>query len=269
MKRTKLTLALILSLLCVMLSVRAVKLVKAASAVSSGLGIISPTNTTYTHGSLSLKVMMVSLVGGNSEISVTYSLDGKANVTVPIVIKGHEKSFQATITGSAALPELPEGSHNVTVYSEYALYRFTSQGIYYPKYSVWNHNTVYFTVDYGVPPFISIMSPENKTYNQKDLLLNFTTNEKTSWIGYCLDQQANVTITGKKTLTELAEGSHSIVVYANDTAGSMGASETFFFTVIYEKPPEPFPTVLVTIVSAASLTVVGLGLLVYFRKHRY
>jgi hypothetical protein len=268
MKRTKLTLALILSLIFVMPSVQAVKLAKASSAVSSGLGITSPTNTTYTHGFLFLRVMMVSLVGGNSEISVTYSLDGKANVTVPIVIKGHEKSFQATITASAALPELPEGSHNVTVYSEYAIYRFTSQGIYYPKYSVWKHNTVYFTVDYEIPPVISILSPENKTYNQKDLLLNFTTNEKTSWIGYCLDRPANVAITGNTTLTELAEGSHSIVVYANDTAGNMGASETVFFTVIQEKPPEPFSTMLVTTASVASIAVVGLRLLVYSRKHK-
>jgi len=269
MKRTKLTIALILSLLFVMLSVRAVKLVKAPSAVSSGLGITSPTNTTYAHGFLSLKVLMVSLVGGNSEVSVTYSLDGKANVTVPIIIKGHDQSFQATITGSAALPELPEGSHNVTVYSEYAIYRFTSQGIYYPKYSVWNHNTVYFTVDHEIPPVISMLSPENKTYNQKDLLLSFTTNEKTSWIGYCLDQQANITITGNTTLTELAEGSHSILVYTNDTAGNMGTSETVFFTLIIEKPPEPFPTIITATASAASLTVVGLGLLIYFRKHKY
>jgi hypothetical protein len=100
------------------------------------------------------------------------------------------------------------------------------------------------------------------------LLLNFTTNEKTSWIGYCLDRPANVAITGNTTLTELAEGSHSIVVYANDTAGNMGASETVFFTVIQEKPPEPFSTMLVTTASVASIAVVGLRLLVYSRKHK-
>jgi len=194
-------------------------------------------------------------------------LDGKANVTVSLVIQGHDQSFQVTIKGSVVLPEIPEGSHNVTVYSEYALHGVTLMGVYYLKYSVWDHNTVYFTVDYGISPVISILSLENKTYNQKDFPLGFTTNEPTSWIGYCLDKQANATITGNTTLTGLAEGSHSIVVYANDTAGNMGASETFFFTRIQETLPEPFPTTIVTapITSAAA---VGAGLLVYFKKRK-
>jgi hypothetical protein len=99
------------------------------------------------------------------------------------------------------------------------------------------------------------------------LPLNFTTDEPTSWIGYCLDQQANATITGNVTLTGLAEGSHSIIVYANDTAGNMGTSEKIFFTIIQETQSEPFPTILV-IAPIASVAVVGVGLLVYFKKRK-
>lgn len=268
MKRTKLALVLILSLFSAMLGVQVVTVTKAAPPISSGIGIISPSNTTYRHGLLSLKVMMVSLVAGNSERSMTYSLDGKANVTVPLVIQGHDRSFQATITGSVTLPELPEGSHSVTVYSEYALYSFTANGVYYPKYAVWDHNTVYFTIDHGISPVISNLSLENKTYSQNKLPLNFTTDEPTSWIGYCLDQQANATITGNVTLTGLAEGAHSIMVYANDTAGNMGASEKIFFTIIQETQSEPFPTTLVATASGASVAVIGMGLLVYFKKRK-
>ncbi len=50
-------------------------------------------------------------------------------------------------------------------------------------------------------------------------------------MGYNLDGQANTTITGNTTLTGLLDGSHYVVVYANDTAGNMGASNTVYFTV--------------------------------------
>ena len=83
----------------------------------------------------------------------------------------------------------------------------------------------------STPPIISILSPENKTYDVNDISLTFTINESTSWIGYSLDGQANVTITGNTTLSGLSNGSHSLIVYANDTAGNTGASEIIYFSV--------------------------------------
>jgi hypothetical protein len=267
MRRTELALALMLVLFSVMFSVQVVKVAKATSPVSSEISIISPTNTTYSSSLLTLRVSMIALVARNSNVSMAYSLDGRDNVTIPIEIRGREMSFQAAISGSLPLSELSVGPHSVTVYSEYILYNFTAMGVYHPKYVVWGHNTVYFTVDDGVSPVISNLSFENKTYNENNLSLSFTTDEPTSWISYCLDQQANATITGNATLTGLADGSHRIVVYANDTAGNMGASETIFFTILQETPSESFPTTLV-IAPIASVIVVGMGLLVYFRKRR-
>jgi len=92
-----------------------------------------------------------------------------------------------------------------------------------------NHTLEAVFVD--IPPEISIISPENKTYPIKDVPLTFTVSESTSWIGYSLNSQKNVTITGNRTLTSLQDGSHYVIVYANDTAGNMGASETVHFTV--------------------------------------
>jgi hypothetical protein len=92
-----------------------------------------------------------------------------------------------------------------------------------------NHTLEAVFVD--IPPEISIISPENKTYPIKDVPLTFTVSESTSWIGYSLNSQKNVTITGNRTLTSLPDGSYYVIVYANDTAGNMGASSTVYFTV--------------------------------------
>ncbi|MGB9671560.1 MAG: PKD domain-containing protein, partial [Candidatus Norongarragalinales archaeon] len=97
----------------------------------------------------------------------------------------------------------------------------------------------YYTVKLldTMPPEISIISPQNITYTTTSVPLTFTVNEPVSWIGYSLDEQANVTITGNTTLINLAEGSHSIVVYARDTSGNTGASSKVYFSVCLPKRP--------------------------------
>ena len=81
------------------------------------------------------------------------------------------------------------------------------------------------------PPVISILSPENTTYTNSRVALSFTLNEAADWIGYSLDDQTNATITGNTTISYIADGAHSIVVYANDTSGNVGRSNTVNFTV--------------------------------------
>jgi len=114
-------------------------------------------------------------------------------------------------------------------------------------------------------PTISILSPENKTYTAKDVPLTFTVSESTSWIGHSLDGQANVTITGNKTLSDLSEGLHSLIVYANDTVGNMGASETAYFTIETQQAVA-FPIEIVAAI--VIIGVVGVVVLVYFIKFR-
>lgn len=82
------------------------------------------------------------------------------------------------------------------------------------------------------PPTITTLSPQNMTYTTASIALTFTVNEQTCWIGYSLDDQENVTIATNTTLTGLSEGTHSIIVYANDTSGNTGSSDTVYFTVI-------------------------------------
>jgi len=58
---------------------------------------------------------------------------------------------------------------------------------------------------------------------------------------------------------------HNITIYANDTFGIVGASETITFTIALAT----FPTAPVAAVSGASAVVVVVaGLLVYHKKHK-
>jgi len=82
---------------------------------------------------------------------------------------------------------------------------------------------------------ITLVSPENRSYNSTLVSLTFTLNETTSWTGYSLDGEANVTIAGNTTLT-ISEGSHTIIVYANDTDGYTGASDIVHFLVDITPP---------------------------------
>ena len=165
-----------------------------------------------------------------------------------------------TYYGSAVLPELSEGSHNLTVWVRAEHDEVTW---YIPLWAAFS-KTITFTVD-TIAPSVLVLSPENSTYKASKASLNFTINEPFSEVAYCLDGQENMTISGNTTLTELPNGDHNVTVYATDEAGNTGASETVFFIV---DAPAPFPTTLVTAASIAIVAVVGASLLVYFRKRR-
>jgi hypothetical protein len=95
-----------------------------------------------------------------------------------------------------------------------------------------NINEQYKPADYGtVPPKLQITSPENITYSKVNL--TFSINRGASWIGYSLDNQGNITVKeGTNTsLLGLSQGSHSIILYANDSQGNMGYSNIVYFSV--------------------------------------
>ena len=123
-------------------------------------------------------------------------------------------------------------------------------------------SSVFFTID-ATPPSILSLSVENKTYYTSDVPLDLTVNEPVSQISYSLDGQDNVTIAGNTTLTGLSDGEHNVTVYAQDIAGNIGASETICFSI-----QEPFPTTIGATASA-SAAIIGIGLLVYFRKRNH
>jgi hypothetical protein len=131
--------------------------------------------------------------------------------------------------------------------------------------------TIYATVEqytpfgYGtVPPAVIITSPEKMVlYVSSDVPLNFSLNQPPEWVGYSIDGQEVVTINGSITLKGVANGLHNVTVYAKDAFGNLGISETVRFTV-----DVPFPTIFV-IVPIVSVAVVGVGVLVYFKKRKH
>jgi hypothetical protein len=126
-----------------------------------------------------------------------------------------------------------------------------------------------FGYGYGVvPPTISIVSPENKTYAMNNVSLTFTVDKPTTRMSYSIDGQNNITITGNTTIVSLSNGLHNITVYATNTYEYAGASETVTFSIA-EPEPAPFPTTLVAAASGASVAVVVVALLVYFKKRNH
>jgi N-acetylneuraminic acid mutarotase len=115
------------------------------------------------------------------------------------------------------------------------------------------------------PPKINVLSPLNHTYDESSVSLAFSVDKQVNWTGYSLDGKQNITMIGNSTTANMTNGLHSITVYANDTFGNMGASETISFTVA---EPESFPTTLVAVASVASVALIGVILLIYFRKRK-
>ena len=157
------------------------------------------------------------------------------------------------------MPQLDYGSHSLTVY---ATYECISTSGNWPAV-IYDSNTVYFTINDGIPPAITNLSIINGTYQQNNLTLSFTTDKATSWMGYSLDGKANTTIAGNTTLTALANGAHNLTIYANDTLGNMATSGTIYFNV---EVPKQEPSSATLVGTLASVAVIGIGLMVLFKK---
>jgi hypothetical protein len=127
-----------------------------------------------------------------------------------------------------------------------------------------NVNEQYTPIGYSTIPQIKIISPITQTYNESSVSLVFTVNKPVEWVGYSLDGQQNITISGNTTLAGLSNGVHTVTVYANDTYGNMGSSETVNFTI-----SEPFPISPIASVSATSVVIIGVGLIIYFKKRKH
>jgi hypothetical protein len=76
-------------------------------------------------------------------------------------------------------------------------------------------------------PFLSIISPGNKTYlTNESLLLNYSvSNEQAAW--YNLDNSANITLTSQ-TYFNASQGSHILYLYANSSFGNVTARNVTF-----------------------------------------
>jgi hypothetical protein len=226
--------------------------------------ILSPENSTI-HGNPIQLNFTVSVKGFFGQFgNVGFSVDGGViksvtNFVNKSVVSTEYQFWDLTTVVASVTLFLSEGTHNATAYLGWQY-----QGIG-RRYQVYAYATVQFTID-TTPPTISVLSIQNATYGTTDVDLNFSVSEPVSQISYSLDGQENMTVAGNTTLADLSMGEHNVTVYAWDTAGNMGASETVTFTVAV---PAPFPTVPVAAASVAVVAAVIAGLLVYFKKRKH
>lgn len=240
--------------------------------------INSPENGTYVNSVLLNVTVTKSENWLDTSISFSYEPDGGLSqrlVTVSFYVDGKgygsvspNSDLSSPFSYSLQLENLSDGSHILLV-------RADSTGVVRD----WISDTVYevsgesataaahFTLD--SPPEVSFLSAE-KAYTTPEFPLNFMVNEPVAKISYVLDWQKNLTISGNITLSGLTFGTHIVTVYAWDTAGGVGVSETITFTIT-----EPFSipviiavVILVAIGTIALIVAVCAGLLVYYRKSR-
>jgi hypothetical protein len=214
--------------------------------------------------------------------------------SVRYVLDSEEKSLNlegdeyGVVSYSLNLGQLADGEHVLTIIAEgLGYYGTATHDLYFGStpsfaevmstkplstslqvnFSVDNYSVQINSVRVYPVPNIEFLSPENKTYNTTSVPFNFTVNGAASQIAYSLNGEENITITENTTLIGLTNGNYSLTIYVNDEALNIGFSKTIFFGVY--KEPEPFPTMLVVIASGASVAVIGIGLVVYFKKRKH
>ena len=200
--------------------------------------------------------------------SVYYTVDGGERQNIPM----HDlddfyfnENPPRALSFSTSL-DLTGGVHSVVIGVEAVTYYVSDTYSSHPFSSVvvQAHSApVNFTVEVPKPV---IIAPVNKVYNETSVPLSFLIYEASSSMSYSLDGQDNVTVNGNVTLSELPNGSHNLTVYVTDQSGNIGVSETIYFTVDVS---EPFSAAPVAAASAVTVAVVGVGLLVYFKKRKH
>jgi hypothetical protein len=239
------------------------------------VSVSSPSNGTAYQVNNVILSFNVTVGESNTSLSryihrVYYEADWQPNTNVidgPLILNEYDLSggVSPPMFYTLSLTGVPEGKHNITVYAvEKGAYLSSRDETFLLmwEFSIAGSSAVFFTVD-TTPPRISILMPLNITYETTGVPLNFMVNEPASWMGYSLDEQENVTVTGNTTLPELLVGQHTLMFYANDAAGNPADAKTVTFSVV-----EPFLTVPVAVASGASIAAVAIGLLVYFKKRK-
>lgn len=185
---------------------------------------------------------------------VSYRLDGQDWHYLPVNLdlSDFRTSWAGIYPETDTLPLLGEGNHNLTVCIE-------GQWGYSSEHRT-KQNTINFTVDTISPQISNVSIQQSRTYNQSNLPLTCDINEVTSWVGYSIDNAVNVTLSEKATITQ-SPGSHSIVIYANDTAGNMGKSETVTFTIA------PDLSVFLSVIMVVVM-IVAAAIIAYYRSRK-
>jgi len=206
--------------------------------LSDGVTVYSPVNAVYNSKNILFNYTFA--VGMGMHYSLNYMLDGSEAQAMPYsVVNPQELHVVYSALGQVQLPELPEGTHTLTISLEASFGRDDIR-----SYS----DTIYFTIDTNAPdvildtspPKITIQSPQtNQTY-AGTVPLNVFLSEPTTQLTVKLDGNRTITLpTQNTTLTDLTVGTHSLSIEAKDLVGNRGYSNRVSFNVTQ---PTPTPT---------------------------
>ena len=245
----------------------------------------------YSKASVPLKIEVFVTPNSFGEASapqVLYSLDNGDNVTLTNVEEGEHREqvlwYQAYVsfTATSTLSDLAEGNHTIRAYAISDGKVMTAERT--------------FTVDLSYQnPELTLVSPKEITYATSEVELIFSTSTELKRASYLLDYHLDsnaryISINGNITLTNLANGTHKIILFADcfdkyDRASSFYKGTSFYvssnentsLTALTEnsdgtpepQQPEPIPTTLIIAASGVSLAVVAVGLLVYSKKTKH
>jgi hypothetical protein len=215
--------------------------------------------------------------------SITYSVDGqeKGSVNGAVTSRSGERfkgffdieNYSATID----LAGLIDGWHKLTITaSGTSPYNPDPKdgGSIFAKVS--SSASIQFLFDISKPNII-ILTPQNQTYTVSQIPLDFNISEQTDSITYTLDQYPSQEIYENTTLSNLAVGTHILTIYANDTIGRLGSSQTIYFTIAQnakaqistEQTSQTFPITALAIVVSAIAIIIGLSLgFLLYKRHR-
>jgi hypothetical protein len=169
-------------------------------------------------------------------LSAQHHMQKVGNITVPSLPNHFSVGLvklddDGNIFGNNTYPPATQGSNFINSIIESADGYYVFTGTYASnsgEKQLWIAKTQIDPTPDNISPIIRVLSPKNQTYNNKPYL-TFYVSEPASWIGYSLDGKSNITLTTNTTLSDLTQGTHTIVIYANDTSGNLGISNIVFF----------------------------------------
>lgn len=121
---------------------------------------------------------------------------------------------------------------------------------------------------------ISIVYPTNGTMVNANMGMvyiqwQYPTNSTFSWVGYSLNGEGNVTVTGTDHLFDVENtGDYTFTLYANDTAGNWAPPQTVTYHVHVIGDALPPNTIVVRAEIALTLAVIILLVLAIFLPYR-
>ena len=241
--------------------------------------LTSPTNSSvFTSGNIPLTLIVgiqnIPQASTNIHLQVTnvgYVADW-LNGTVSLddnMSRDKPGGWITYLSCNLTLSEIPDGNHTLTVFAHEDGY-FIS-GITRTDVTGYRNVTRNFVVDR--PPTLSFLIPQNQTYPNGNVTLNFAADKPLFNVAYSLDNQDNITIVNPSAISfvNLSEGEHNVTVTAKDALGVASAPATVVFSVDIEEPApsqlNPFILSVIALAVAAVIVLTG-GLLLYRKRRR-